>query len=278
MTRSALSLNQATTRGHGLRETAAAAAEAGIQQLGLWIEPVNEIGIPAARQILADLQLSASSISRTGFVADKSGQELRSALEDARRAIDMAYELGRPPVTFIAGGLPDNSRIIRSAEGRVHDALEQLVPYAAEAGVRLMLEPIHPLFAAQRSIVTTTAQALRMIADLPSEQVGVLVDTYAVWWDPEILDSLGEAGDRIAGFQVSDFGLPLPLPENMNGRLMIGDGCIDFAALLGAARAAGYRGPVEVEIFNEDLWALPLETIISQTVSSFNKHIEGIRQ
>lgn len=267
-----LSMNQATTRGYSLPDTAEALSAAGISAIGLWIEPVDEIGIDETKTLLADNGLSVSSICRVGFVAGKHGTELAAAHDTTKRAIDMAAEVGSPMVTFIAGGLPAGDKNLPAAALRVRDSLEELVPYAQNAGVVLALEPIHPLFASDRSVVTTVAQALDLIADLPATAAGVLIDTYAVWWDPRILESLARAGERIAGFQVSDFGVPLSA-DNMNSRLMIGDGCIDFRTLVKAAQKAGYKGPIEAEIFNNELWTLPLNMIVHRTVEAFAEHV-----
>jgi sugar phosphate isomerase/epimerase len=267
-----ISLNQATTRGYPLGETIRVARAAGIEHLGLWIEPAEEIGIPAAKRLIADHGMTVTSICRVGFVADKTGEALDAALDSTRRAIDLSVDMGGPMVTFIAGGLATGEKSLRDAAGRVHDALEQLVPYALQAGVVLALEPIHPLFAADRSVVATVDQAVDLIDDLPSEAVGVLIDSYATWWDPQLESALLRAGTRIAGFQVSDFALPLPA-ENMNGRLMMGEGVIDFRAMLAMVRDAGFQGPVEVEIFNDALWAQPLDQIIDRTVVAFAEHV-----
>ncbi len=268
-----LSLNQATTRPYPLVAIAEAAMRAGIRHIGLWIEPVEEIGMARTKRLLADTGLSVSSVCRAGFVADKEGAELRAAIDGVKRALDLSYDVGSPMLTFIAGGLPAGDRGIRSAELRVRAALEELEPHARAAGVRLALEPLHPLFVGSRSVVTTIAQALRVVAGLPVESVGILIDSYATFWDPNFHDDVAAAGARIAGYQVSDFALPLPTPENMFGRLFPGDGETDFAPLTASIRRAGFTGPVEVEIFNEDIWKLPLETIISRTVDGFKRHV-----
>jgi sugar phosphate isomerase/epimerase len=268
-----LSLNQATARPYPLIDTAEAAMRAGIRHIGLWVEPVEDTGVAHTRRLLADTGLTVSSVCRVGFVADKEGAELRAAIDSVKWALDLAHEVGSPMLTFIAGGLPADDRDIRHAETRVRTALEELETHARTAGVRLALEPLHPLFVGSRSVVTTIAQALRVVKDLPVESVGILVDAYATFWDPDFHDAVVAAGPRIAGYQVSDFALPLPVPENMNGRLFPGDGQIDFTPFTTSVRHAGFRGPIEVEIFNDDVWKLPLETIINRTVASFNRHI-----
>ncbi|QZY50912.1 sugar phosphate isomerase/epimerase family protein [Leucobacter tenebrionis] len=272
-----LSLNQATTRPYGLPETAAAAAAAGIEHIGLWLEPVQQIGTAATRALLRDTGLTPTSMCRVGFVADKQGTALREALDATRHALDVCAEVGAPYLTFIAGGLTANDRSISNAELRIADALGELVPHAQQTGVKLALEPIHPLFVHDRSVVTTVRQGLRVVEELAVEHVGLLIDAWATFWDPELESSLADAGSagRLFGYQINDFTLPLPLPENMNGRVMPGEGTIDLPGLTHSMIEAGYRDPIEVEVFNEELWRLPLEVIVARTVESFGYAIPG---
>ncbi len=270
-----LCLNQATTMPYGLEETIVATADVGIAHIGLWVEPVEEAGIVATRRWMADAGITATSMSRVGFLANKSGKELTDAYDSVRRALDMCAELSIPTLSFVAGGLPEHDRSIRSAEGRVREALETLVPDVIASGVRIQLEPIHPLFVNDRSMVTTVGQALRIVEGLPVEQFGVLVDSWATFWDPEFLDSVARAGaeGRLAGYQINDFALPLPSPNNMNSRLMPGDGVIDLVGMTRAMLDAGYSGPIENEVFNDDIWKLPLAEILRLTVDSYDRVI-----
>lgn len=271
-----LSLNQATTRPYALPATARTAATAGIRHIGLWLEPVAELGAAETVRLLDETGLRVSSMSRTGFVADKSGSALTAALDDVRRALDLSAAVGASVLSFIAGGLAPGDRDLRSAEGRVRDALEALEPHARATGVRLQLEPLHPLLVTDRSVVTTVRQALRVIEPLPNETVGILVDSYATFWDPDLHDALQEAGDRIAGYQVNDFALPLPAHDATQGRLLPGEGVIDLAALTASVQQAGYTDAIEVEVFNAELWALPLETIVERTVRAFGATIGAL--
>ena len=132
----------------------------------------------------------------------------------------------------------------------------ELAPEAGARGVRLGIEPMHPIFAADRGVVSTLAQALDIAEQHPVEQVGVVVDTFHLWWEPGVLDQVARAGARIASYQIGDWITPLP-PDALLSRGMVGDGHIDFAAFTAAVAATGYSGDVEVEIFNADLWARP---------------------
>jgi len=268
-----LCLNQATTMPYPLSDTIRAAKAAGIDTIGLWVEPVEEAGVDVVRTWLSDSGMRATSMSRVGFLANKRGQELLAAQDAVRRALDMCTALAVPTLSFVAGGLPADDRSLRAAEARVRETLELLQPEVAASGVQLMLEPIHPLFVNDRSIVTSVGQALRVVEGLPATQYGVLVDSWATFWDPDLEQSVRRAGaeERLAGYQVNDFALPLPFPNNMNGRLMPGDGVIDLASMTNWILDAGFAGPIEVEVFNDEIWALPLDEILRRTVDSFNR-------
>ena len=143
-----------------------------------------------------------------------------------------------------------------AARQRVADRIGDLAPYARERGIRLALEPMHPLFTADRGVLTTLGQSLDLAAEHPADTVGVVIDTYHVWWDPDLESSIARAGreGRICSYQICDWVLPLQ-PNSLNSRGYPGDGYIDFPTITGWVAAAGYTGDVEVEIFNETIWA-----------------------
>jgi sugar phosphate isomerase/epimerase len=143
----------------------------------------------------------------------------------------------------------------------VGDGVAEIAPYASEHGVRLGIEPLHPMFAGDRSVIVTLAEALNLAQRFPSEQVGVVVDVYHVWWDPDLYPQIARAGERIAGFHVNDWLVPLPDP--LLGRGMMGDGVIELRKLRTAVELAGYSGPIEVEIFNRALWNTPGDDVIA---------------
>ncbi|MFD6263366.1 sugar phosphate isomerase/epimerase family protein [Micromonospora chalcea] len=263
-----LSLNQRTTQHWSVAQAVDGCVRAGIPAIGLWREPVAEIGVPAAARLVTDAGLRVSSLCRGGFLtaADEAGRA--AALADNRRAIDEAAALRAACLVLVVGGLPPGSRDLPGARQRVADALAELAPYAGERGVRLALEPLHPMYCADRAVLSTLGQALDLAEAFPAEQVGVVVDTFHVWWDPDVWRQIARAGTRIASFQVCDFLTPLPA-DVLLGRGMMGDGHIDFPPLRRAVQAAGYTGDVEVEIFNAEVWATDPDRVLATMTARY---------
>lgn len=276
-----LSINTATIKKASLAEALELTVAAGLQHIGLWRDKVYEVGLEAAVEMVKASGLHVSSLCRGGFLtaADDAGQA--AALADNKAAILEAKALGTTEIIMVVGGLPDFSvspgavdgggsataveggKNIVLARQRVGDRLAELVPFALEHGVRLVLEPLHPMFAADRAVLSTLGQALDLAAPHPVEAVGVVVDTFHVWWDPTLREQIARAGaeGRIASYQVCDFNLPIAA-DALLSRGFMGDGVIDFATIGRWVAEAGYNGVVEVEIFNEDIWALPYAQVV----------------
>lgn len=276
-----LSLNQATIKYASLADALRLTAAAGIEAIGLWREPVAEVGLAQAERMVADSGLRVSSLCRGGFFTVAEGPDRRAALDENRRAIDETAALaaaGAPGsaavLVLVAGGLPDGSTDLIGARSRVADALAELEPEARAAGVTLAIEPLHPMYAADRAVVSTLGQALDLAGPFPAESVGVVVDTFHIWWDPQVLDQIARAGaaGRIASYQVCDFLTPIPA-DAILARGMMGDGHVDFASLTAAVDATGYAGDVEVEIFNADIWAADPAEVVARTVEAFERSI-----
>ncbi|MDQ3485396.1 MAG: sugar phosphate isomerase/epimerase, partial [Actinomycetota bacterium] len=257
-----LSLNQKTTNRWTVVEAVEGCARAGLPAIGLWREPVQQAGVAAIARLVADTGLRVSSLCRGGFLTAADPTQRGRALEDNRRAIEEAAALGTDCLVMVVGGLPKGSRDLSGARGRVTDGVAVLAPYAEECGVRLALEPMHPIYCADRGVLSTLGQALDIAERFPAGQVGVVVDSFHVWWDPDVLSQIARAAGRICGFQVGDWITPLP-PDALLSRGMMGDGHIDFAALRRAVDAAGYLGDIEVEIFNSDVWAADPDEVVA---------------
>lgn len=273
-----LSINQATIKYADLATALSLTAEAGIQSIGLWREPVNEVGLDQAARMLADSGLRFSSHCRGGFFTLPEGPDRQLALEDNRRAIDETATLAAAGaegsaavLVLVAGGLPAGSRDIVAARARVKDAIAELAPYAQAAGVTLGIEPLHPMYVSDRAVVSTLGQALNIAADFPAETVGAVVDTFHIWWDPQVKSQIRRAGEegRIATYQVCDWQTPLP-EDVLLARHYMGDGVIDFEDLTNCVVEAGYAGDVEVEIFNANIWNQDPATVLARTSSAFD--------
>lgn len=253
----ALSLNTKTTNTWTLKQAVDGAARAGLGAIGPWRDRIQEAGVSESAKLISDAGLRVSSLCRGGFLTavDDDG------LDDNRRALDEAAELGAPELVMVMGGIPD--RDLAGARARVEERLALLVPYALERGVRIALEPLHPMFVADRAVISTLGQALSMAEPHPVEAVGVVVDTFHVWWDPDLESLIRTAGERgrISSYQVCDSLVPMEA-DPLLSRGMMGDGVIDFDSIGRWVRTAGYRGDVEVEIFNAAVWATDGDQVI----------------
>lgn len=270
---SRLSLNQETIKQWSLPELAKGCVKAGIGRVGLWRAPVQEYGIGSTARLFADAGLSVSSLCRGGFLTATDPAERARALDDNRAAVDEAAALSTDTLVLVSGGLPAGKKDLRGARERIADALAELGPYAAERGVRLAIEPLHPMFASDRCVVSTLSQALDLAERFPAEQVGVVVDTYHVWWDDQAPAQIARAGagGRIHSFQLADWITPLPAGV-LVGRGQLGDGSVDFRVFRELVEAAGYDGPIEVEIFNESLWARDGSDVLAEVAARYLEH------
>ncbi|MEH3133083.1 MAG: sugar phosphate isomerase/epimerase [Mycolicibacterium neoaurum] len=261
-----LSLNTMTIKSWTLREAVEATAAAGLPAIGLWRDRVAEAGVDDAAKIVRDNGLRVSSLCRGGFLTGLDDGD--AALADNRRAIDEAATLGARELVLVAGGVPD--RDLPGARARLAERIAELVPYAAQRDVRLALEPLHPMFCADRAVISTLGQALELAAPHPAESVGVVVDTFHIWWDPELAQRVADAGaaGRISSYQICDWLVPMT-PDPLVSRGMMGDGAIDFGAITAMVAAAGYTGDVEVEIFNEAVWATDGHTVLETMKSRY---------
>ncbi len=266
-----LSLNQMTVHRLGVADAARLCQRHGIPAIGLWREPVAELGLRESRATVRRAGLHVSSLCRGGFFTRPDPDGRRAAHRDNLAAIDEAAELEAGTLVLVAGGLPPGSRDLGLARRMISDGIAALVPRAAERGVRLGIEPLHPMFCADRCAVNRLADALEMAAVFPADQVGVVIDSYHVWWDPRVTADIARAAGRITSYQVCDWVVPLPA-DVLLGRGHLGDGSIDFRVLTGAVLDAGYTGFAEVEIMSEKVWDTPAD----QTAATVKERFAAI--
>ncbi|GAB2523435.1 sugar phosphate isomerase/epimerase family protein [Paramicrobacterium agarici] len=278
MTHPRLSLNQATIKYADLATALNVTRDAGYTSIGTWREPVQEVGLARAVELVRASELRVSSHCRGGFFTVPEGSERRASIDDNRVAIDETATLAaagapgsRAALVLVAGGLPDGSRDLIGARERVGDALAELVEHATASGVQLAIEPLHPMYASDRAVVSTLGQALDIAERFPADAVGVVVDTFHVWWDPQLLSQVARAGagGRIASYQVCDWATPLPA-DVLLARHYPGDGVIDFDSITRAVNDAGYTGDIEVEIFNQEIWNTDAAEAAARTATAFD--------
>jgi sugar phosphate isomerase/epimerase len=270
-----LSLNTATVRKQGdLLQIIDACARHGIRAIDPWRDQVAGVGLERAARAVRDAGLELSGYCRGGmFTADAAHRA--EARDDNRRAVDEACALGAPCIVLVVGGLPQYSRPgsaaskdIAAARAQVEDAIAEMMDFARQASMPLAIEPLHPAYAADRACVNTTKQALDICDRLDpnrSGALGVALDVYHIWWDPELLPQISRAGkDRLLAFHVCDW--LVPTKDILNDRGMMGDGVIDVKSVRRAVEAQGFAGYSEIEIFSNDWWAKPMDQVLQTCI------------
>ena len=268
-----LSLNQRTTQSWSLPQAVQGCVDAGLPAIGVWREQLAEVGLEEGCRLVRDAGLRVSSLCRGGFFTTADADEARAAETRNREALEEAAALGAVTLVLVPGGLPAGDRDLEGARSRVAAAVERLVPHARALGVTLGIEPMNPIYAADRGVVSTLASALDLAERFDAADVGVVVDTFHLWWEPGIAEQLQRARGRIVSYQVCDWITPLPA-DTLLARGMMGDGHVDFAAFTRAVAAAGYDGDVEVEIFNAELWARPPREVVGLLVERYLDLVE----
>ncbi|MEP9354709.1 sugar phosphate isomerase/epimerase family protein [Xanthobacter sp. KR7-65] len=271
-----LSLNTATVRKQGdLAAIIEACARAGIPAISPWRDQVAAIGLDEAVKRVKDTGLRLSGYCRGGmFPADPA--RLSEVMDDNRRAVDEAAALDAPCLVLVVGGLPHfsrpgsaPSRDIGAARAMVEDGIAALMEHARAAGMPLAIEPLHPMYAAERACVNTLRQSLDIcdrVDPTRTGMLGVAVDVYHVWWDPELAAQIARAGrDRLLAFHVCDW--LTPTKDMLNDRGMMGDGVIDLKAIRAMVEAQGFAGFCEVEIFSDHWWSKPIDEVLATCIT-----------
>jgi sugar phosphate isomerase/epimerase len=260
-----LSLNQATVQRWSTKEAVDGCVRHGIPSIALWRHKIHETGLRECAKLVRDAGLHVSSVCRGGMFPAPSAEERRERIADNFRAVDEAKELGADSLVMVVGA--STAVPIADARVMVADGLAELVPYSRALNVKIGLEPLHPMYAGDRSVLNTIDQALAMASPYSADEVGLILDVFHIWWDPFVFEQIKRAAGRIFGFHACDW--LVPLPDVLLGRGMMGDGVIDNRALRLAVDAAGYSGPIEVEIFNQALWDSPGDEVLKTMIERF---------
>lgn len=263
-----LSFNQITVDPWTLEQAVQNCIKGGILNIAVWRHKLNG-DVTKAAALIRNAGLRVSSLCRGGYFSAPTAQERKQRIADNCLAIEEAATLGAPVVVIVSG--PPNGQSLSDARATVIDGLLEVLPAAEKAGVILGIEPLHPMYAAERSVVVTLKQANDIAEQLSSPAAGVVIDAFHVWWDPEVTREVNRARGRIAGFHVSDW--PVPLPDILMGRGMMGDGVIELRKIREMVDSAGYKGPIEVEIFNEAIWRMPEDEVMDLMCRRFLEHV-----
>ena len=264
------SLNTATVRAQwNLRDCIEGCLRHGIRGIAPWRDKLEDCGVKEAARMIADSGLVVTGLCRGGMfpAADEAGR--LAARDDNRRAVDQAMEIGSSCLVLVVGGLPPGSKDIRGARAQVRDGIGALLDHARAVGMPLAIEPLHPMYAADRACVNTMTHANDLCDELGAG-LGIAVDVYHVWWDPDLQAEIGRAGaERLLGFHLCDW--LVPTTDLLLDRGMMGDGVIDLPRIRGWMEAAGYDGFAEVEIFSADnWWKRPGDEVLSTCVERLN--------
>jgi sugar phosphate isomerase/epimerase len=251
-----------------LAEVVNACVRHNVQWIGPWRYSVTDNPVAAAN-LIRNAGLKVSSLCRGGMFPAATKEERQRKIEDNLRAIDEAATIGTDLLVLVNGPAPDKD--IDGARQMVVDGIAAVADHAIKNGVRLGIEPLHPMFAADRSVVVTMGHANDIASQFEADRIGLVVDVYHIWWDPQVYEEIQRAGKRIFAFHVSDW--IVPTPDILMGRGMMGDGVIELKRLREATERAGYQGPIEVEIFNEWLWSRPVDEIVGLTADRFREFV-----
>jgi sugar phosphate isomerase/epimerase len=265
---SQLSINLATVRMQGgLVELVEACARAGVPAVAPWRDQIAAAGLEASVKAIRDAGLAVSGLCRGGMFPAATAEGRAAAIEDNYRAADEAVALGAECLVLVVGGLPEGSRDLEGARQMVEDGIARLLDHSRPANMPLAIEPLHPMYAGDRSVVNTLGQALDMAGRLGPD-VGVAIDAYHVWWDPDVAAQIARAGreNRVFAYHICDW--LVPTRDLLTDRGMMGDGVIDLSGLRAMIEATGYQGFHEVEIFSAlNWWKQPLDEVIATCIA-----------
>jgi sugar phosphate isomerase/epimerase len=268
---SRLCVHTITTKPWSLEQAAEAYAAAGVKGITVWREALEGRSAAASGERLRNHGLCIVSLCRGGFFPHVDESARRAALDDNRRTIDEAAALGAPLVVLVCGAHP--AQPLRRSREQIQRGIEALVPHAEQHGVRLAIEPLHPMYADSRSAINTLAQANDIALAIGSEHVGVAVDVYHLWWDPALEAEIARSGraGKLFAFHVCDW--KTPTVDLLLDRGLPGEGCIDVRGIRGWVERAGFHGFVEVEIFSRAYWEMDQREFLSRIVEAYRSSV-----
>ncbi len=250
---SRLAIHTITTKPWNLEQACEQYAGRGVPGISVWIEAIQNRRPQDVRHLLDSAGLKVPALVRGGFFCDPSEVAQRAKIEHNRQLIETAAILGAEMIVLVVGAVPGPA--LATQRRWVQEAIEQLVPMATSHGVKLAIEPLHPMYSGDRSCINRLSQARSICTAINDPWVGVAVDVYHVWWDDELENEIRLIGERneLFAFHLCDWRVPTR--DMFNDRAVMGDGCIDLASIRKQIHQAGFHGWEEVEIFSDEHWA-----------------------
>lgn len=268
---SRLCIHTITTKPWPIETAAHAFSKAGVGGITVWRDALSGRNIRATGQLLRELDLEVVSLCRGGFFPALEKEKRQLALDDNRKAIDEAHELGAPVLVLVCGADPRQS--LEESRKQIQDGIANCIDYAKQAQVKLAIEPLHPMYAGDRSAINTLAQANDMAETLASPWVGIAVDVYHLWWDDDLENQVKRCGrnGNLAAFHICDW--KTPTLDMLNDRGLMGEGCIDLKKIRGWVEEAGFEGFNEVEIFSSIYWQQDQHAFLKKISDAYLQHV-----
>ena len=267
---SRLCIHTITTKPWSIEEAAKNYSGHGVRGITVWRDTLSGRSIKQTGNMLRQHDLTVVSLCRGGFFPAKEPSKRQAAIDDNRRAIEEAFELGAGIIVLVCGADPAQS--LEESRKQIHDGIAAILPDAKSAGIKLAIEPLHPMYADTRSAINTLAQANDMAETLNSPWAGVAVDVYHLWWDPDLEKEIERCGknNNLLAFHISDW--KSPTLDLLNDRGLMGEGCIPVRKIRSWVEAAGFTGYIEVEIFSNEYWKQDQSVFLRNIITSYKAH------
>jgi sugar phosphate isomerase/epimerase len=243
--------------------------KAGVPKVSVWRQWCDEHGVAESARLLRESDLDVVSLVRGGFFPSTNGKKRQEAIDANRKLVDEAAELGAPLIVLVCGA--DPGQPLTESRKQIADGIAEVLPHAEANGVRLGIEPLHPMYADDRSAINTMGQANDVVEAIGSPWLGVTVDVFHLWWDPDLEREIARCGDSLFSFHVCDWRTPTR--DLLNDRGLMGEGCIDIPQIRGWVENTGFDGAIEVEIFSDEYWAGDQTAFVEQIKTAYLNHV-----
>jgi sugar phosphate isomerase/epimerase len=267
---SKLCVHTLTTKPWNLRQCVENYSAAGIHGITIWRNVLENQNLQEAKTMLNDFGMNVVSVARGGFFPSVEKEKRQAAIDDNLFCIEQAVAVGAPLIVLVCGA--DGRQPLEKSREQIKEGILKILPQAKAAGVKLAIEPLHPMYAGDRSAINTLEQANQMAEDISSEFVGIAVDVYHLWWDNNLQQEIKRCGKKgnLLAFHVCDWNIPTT--DFLNDRGLMGDGCIPVKRIRGWVEETGFSGYNEVEIFSDKYWATDQKMYLEKIKNAYLKN------